>query len=174
MKKSIVGASTTGTLALTATSYFPKITLTIGMTPSDFIWQGFEQGNKDGCKEWPVEGESLFSYRNKPLAYMPFCYKYPDYWQVIKEESKKNGDMINSKKLFDDSELAHPITESEFIKVENINGKLILIGAEDDALWDTAKYIRRIDKRLLEKHHLCDVECAFINMVHTMFFQKVC
>ena len=53
-KIGIVGASTTGTLALTAASYFADITLTIGMTPSDFIWQGFMQGKKDGCKEWPI------------------------------------------------------------------------------------------------------------------------
>lgn len=51
--------------------------------------------------------------------------------------------MIASRKLFDDSEAAHPITEEEFIKVENICGKLFLVGAEDDALWDTAKYIFR-------------------------------
>ena len=57
-KIGIVGASTTGTLALTAASYFEDITLTIGLTPSDFIWQGFMQGKKDGCKEWPIEGES--------------------------------------------------------------------------------------------------------------------
>lgn len=42
----IVGASTTGTLALVAASYFPDITLTMAMTPSDFVWQGFEQGKK--------------------------------------------------------------------------------------------------------------------------------
>lgn len=85
-----MGASTTGTLALTAASYFEDITLIIGLTPSDFIWQGFMQGKKDGCKEWPIEGESLFSYREKPLSYrekplpyMPFCYKHPQYWHVI-------------------------------------------------------------------------------------------
>ena len=71
-KVGIAGASTTGTLALTAASYFPDITLTIAMTPSDFIWQGFMQGKRDGCKEWPVEGESLFTYRGVPLPYMPF------------------------------------------------------------------------------------------------------
>ena len=70
-KIGIVGASTTGTLALTAASYFKDLTLTIGLTPSDFIWQGFMQGNKDGCKEWPVEGESLFSYRGEPLTSSP-------------------------------------------------------------------------------------------------------
>ena len=110
-KIGIVGASTTGTLALTAASYFKDITLTIGLTPSDFIWQGFMQGKRDGCKEWPMEGESLFSYKEEPLPYMPFCYKHPDYWHVIEKETKRTGDMINSRKLFDDSEKAHPITE---------------------------------------------------------------
>ena len=121
-KIGIVGASTTGTLALTAASYFEDITLTIGLTPSDFIWQGFMQGKKDGCKEWPIEGESLFSYKGEPLPYMPFCYKHPDYWHVIEKETKRTGDMINSRKLFDDSETAHPITEDEMIKIEKING----------------------------------------------------
>lgn len=55
-----MGASTTGTLALTVASYFEDITLTIGLTPSDFIWQGFMQGEKDGCKEWPIEGNHYF------------------------------------------------------------------------------------------------------------------
>lgn len=162
-KIGIVGASTTGTLALTAASYFPDITLTVAMTPSDFVWQGFERGKKDGCDEWPVEGESLFTYCGEPLAYMPFCYKHPEYWHVIKMESKKHGDMVNSRKIFDDSETAHPIQEDEFIKVENIKGKLVLIGAEDDALWDTAKYIRRAEKRIYEKPHSCDAEFLVYN-----------
>ena len=157
-KIGIVGGSTTGTLALTAASYFPDITLTMAMTSSDFIWQGFEQGKKDGCREWPVEGESLFSYCGKPLPYMPFCYKHPEYWQVVKSESKKSGNMIDSKKIFDDSEAAHPITEDEFIKIENIKGKLLMIGAEDDCLWNAAKYVKRAEKRLSEKSHDCEVE----------------
>ena len=159
-KIGIAGASTTGTLALTAASIFSDISLTIAMTPSDFVWQGFMQGEKDGCKEWPMVGESLFSYKGKPLPYMPFCYQHPDYWRIISEESKRTGNMVASRKLFDDSEAAHPITEEEFIKVENIRGKLFLVGAEDDALWDTAKYIRRMEKRLAEKPHSCEVEAV--------------
>ena len=157
-KIGIVGASTTGTLALTAASYFEDITLTIGLTPSDFIWQGFMQGKKDGCKEWPIEGESLFSYKGEPLPYMSFCYKHPDYWHVIEKETKRTGDMINSRKLFDDSEKAHPITEDEMIKIEKIHGTLLLIGAEDDVLWDTAKYIRRMKQRMKEHPHTCRLE----------------
>ena len=167
-KIGIVGGSTTGTLALTAASYFPDITLTIAMTASDFIWQGFEQGKKDGCREWPVKGESLFSYCGKPLPYMPFCYKHPEYWQVVKSEAKKSGNIIDSKKIFDDSEAAHPITEDEFIKIENIKGKLLMIGAEDDCLWNAAKYVKRAEKRLTEKSHDCDAE--FVTYKHGSHF----
>lgn len=161
-KIGIAGASTTGTLALTAASYFNDITLTIALSPSDFVWQGFMRGNKDGCKEWPAEGESLFSYRGEPLPYMPFAYHHPRYWQMIESESKRSGDMVNSKKLFDDSETAYPLTEEQMIKVENIKGKLLFIGAEDDVLWDTAKYIRRMDARL----HALKHECAYETLVY--------
>ena len=189
-KIAIVGASTTGNLALSAASMFQEITLTIAMTPSDFIWQGFMQGKRDGAKEWPIEDESLFSYKGKPLPYMPFCYSHPQYWQTIEEESKSSGNMIASRKIFDDSEKAHPIREEEFIKVENIKGKVISIGAEDDALWNTTKYIRRLEKRLEKHEHDCSFE-SFIyshgthfifpeTMIKTMFpvgsalFMKLC
>lgn len=76
-KIGIAGASTTGTLALVAASYFPDITLTIAMTSSDFVWEGFMQGKRDGCKEWPVTGESLFSYQGNPLPYMPLSTATP-------------------------------------------------------------------------------------------------
>lgn len=173
-KIGIAGASTTGTLALAAASYFPDITLTVAMTPSDFVWEGFQRGNRDGCREWPVDGESLFSYQGNPMPYMPFVYRHPDYWRVIKKESKENGDMIASRRLFDDSEKAHPIREEEWIKIENIKGKLLLVGAEDDALWDTAKYIRRMEKRLKVKAHACDCEILlYKHGTHFVFPQSL-
>ena len=89
----IAGASTTGTLALTAASYFPELTLTIAMTPSDFIWQGFMQGKKDGCKEWPIEGESLFSYHGKTLL---LCVKFLlTLYRLQKGMKKSLDDKIN-------------------------------------------------------------------------------
>ena len=71
--------------------------------------------------------------------------------------AKRTGDMINSRKLFDDSEAVHPITE-EMIKIEKIHGTLLLIGAEDDVLWDTAKYIRRMKQRMKDHPHTCRLE----------------
>lgn len=50
-KIGIMGMSTAGMDSLVAASFFPDITLTFAFTASDFVWQGFEQGKKDGCKE---------------------------------------------------------------------------------------------------------------------------
>lgn len=157
-KIGIMGMSTAGMDSLVAASYFPDITLTFGLTPSDFVWQGFEQGEKDGCKEWPIPDASTLSWQGKPLAYMPFVYAHPEYYHKIEEETKGSGDITRSTHLFIDSEKAREHTEEEMIKVENIKGKLIMVGADDDSFWEAGKYVRRMDKRLKECPHECDYE----------------
>lgn len=157
-KIGIMRMSTAGMDSLVAASYFPDITLTFGLTPSDFVWQGFEQGEKDGCKEWPIPEASTLSWQGKPLAYMPFVYAHPEYYHKIEEETKGSGDITRSTHLFIDSEKAREHTEEEMIKVENIKGKLIMVGADDDSFWEAGKYVRRMDKRLKERPHECDYE----------------
>ena len=147
-KIGICGASTTGMLALAAASYIPDIRLTLAFTPCDFIMEGFYRDGLDGVRERPGDYESSLSYRGKQLPFLPYAYRHPEYWQKIMEESKAGGDKIASRKMFDESERRHPIQEEERIKVENIRGKLIFIGAEDDVLWDTCRYIRRMEERL--------------------------
>ena len=148
-KIGIVGASTTGMLALVAAShYYEDISLTIAMTPCDFIMEGFVRDGKDGMKERPADGESSVTVGGKPLPYLPYAYRHPQYWQMIQKEAKEGGDMVASRKMFEQSERVHPIREEEKIKVENISGKILFIGAEDDVLWDTCKYIHRMDERL--------------------------
>lgn len=155
-KVGIVGMSTAGMDALVAASFFPDITLTFALTPSDFVWQGFEQENKDGCKEWPIPGASTLSWKGKPLPYMPFIYEHPVYWQKIEEETKGSGDIERSTCLFIDSEKVREHTEEEMIKVENIKGRLFLVGADDDSFWEAGKYIRRMDQRLKTHPHSCE------------------
>ena len=157
-KIGIAGASTTGMMALVAASWFPEITLTIAISPPDFIMEGFYQDGKDGAHERPGDKESSISYHGEPLPYLPYAYRHPEYWQKIKAESKARGDMIASRSMFDESERCHPIQEAERIKVEHIKGKIIFIGAEDDVLWDTCKYIRRMEQRLKERPHECEYE----------------
>lgn len=169
-KFAITGASTTGMLSLLAASYYPEITLTIAMTPSDFVMEGFYCGKRDGYGEWPGENESTVTWEGKPLPYLPYAYRHPDYGRMLKKEAKEGGDMVASRKMFDESERLHPLSEEEMIKVENIKGRLLLIGAEDDVLWDTAKYIRRIKERLDSKPHDCKVKaCIYKHGTHFVF-----
>ena len=157
-KIGIAGASTTGMLALTAASYYPEITLTAAMTTCDFITEGFYRDGKDGMEERPGDNESSVSVHGEDLPYLPYAYRHPEYWQMIQKESKETGNRIASRNLFDESERRHPLQEAEMIKVENIHGRIILIGAEDDALWDTCRYIRRIQERLSRLPHTCACE----------------
>lgn len=146
-KIGIAGASTTGMMALAAASYYTDITLTIALSPSDFIMEGFYRGSRDGAREWPSGGSSV-TWQGKPLPYLPYAYRHPEYWKRIMADSKAGGDKIASRPMFDESEKRHPVREEEKIKVERIKGKIIFVGAEDDVLWDTCKYIRRMKKRL--------------------------
>lgn len=169
-KFGIAGASTTGMYALLAASYYSEITLTIAMTPADFVMEGFYQGKRDGQTEWPGDGESSASWEGKPLPYLPYAYRHPEYGKKMKEEAKKGGDLIASREIFVASEKAHPIREEEFIKIERIKGKLLLIGAKDDVLWETEKYIKRMEKRLAEREHTCEVEsCIYEHATHFVF-----
>ena len=152
-KIGVIGASTTGMLALLAASYYPDITMTIALSPCDFVMEGFYQDGLDGAHERPGDGESTVTWQGRPLPYLPYAYRHPEYWQRIVEDSKAGGDKIASRKMFDESERRHPIREEERIKVEKIRGKLIFIGAEDDVLWDTCRYIRRMEERLERLPH---------------------
>ena len=157
-KIGIAGASTTGMLSLVAASYLHDITLTVAISPSDFVMEGFYRDGLDGARERPGDFESSVSYRGEPLPFLPFAYRHPEYWQMIEKESKEGGDIIASRKLFDESERRHPLQEEEKIKVENIKGKVVFIGAEDDVLWDTCRYIRRMTERLDSLPHDCEYE----------------
>lgn len=147
-KLGVIGASTTGMMALLAASCYPELSLTIAISPPDFVMEGFYQDGRDGMRERPGDNESTVTWQGKPLPYLPYAYRHPEYWKEILEESKAGGDKIASRKMFDEAERRHPIQEEERIKVENIRGKLIFIGAEDDVLWDTCRYIRRMEERL--------------------------
>ncbi len=173
-KIGIAGASTTGMLALVAASYFEDITLTIAMTPCDFIMEGFYRDGLDGVRERPGDYESSLSYKGEQLPFLPYAYRHPRYWQMIQQESKEGGDIVASRKMFDKSERLHPVQEEEKIKVENIKGKLIFVGAEDDVLWDTCKYIRRMAERLETMPHDCEYEALlYEHGTHFVFPQSM-
>ena len=93
IKFGIIGASTTAMMALAAASYIPDLTLTVALSPSDFIMEGFYRDGLDGAKERPGNHESTLSYKGKRLPYLPFAYRHPEYWQKLSEEAKRRGDI---------------------------------------------------------------------------------
>ena len=150
-----LGASTTAMTGLAAASLIPDITLTIALSPSDFVMEGFYRDGLDGMKERPGDHESSLSYRGKDLPYLPYAYRHPEYGQQLMDEAKRRGDMAAARDLFDRSEALCPVTEDMYIKIERIQGKVVLVGAEDDSLWDTCRYIRRMTARLRSLPHSC-------------------
>ena len=90
---------------------------------------------------------------------------YGAYWKC-----KTDSDCAMIAMIGDDSEAVHPITEEEMIKIEKIHGTLLLIGAEDDVLWDTAKYIRRMELRMKERPYTCRLESViYEHATHFVF-----
>ena len=173
-KFGIIGASTTAMIALTAASFIPDITLTIALSPSDFIMEGFYRDGLDGARERPGNNESTLTYKGKRLPYLPFAYRHPEYWKKLQEEAKRRGDMAAARDMFDLSEQICPLTEDMKIKAEHIKGKLVLIGAEDDSLWDTCRYINRIIERLKITAHECRVaKLTFEYGSHFVFPQSM-
>ncbi len=89
------------------------------------------------------------------VPYVPYAYQHPDYWHTVREETKGSGNMLAARKVFNDTEAKASLTEDVMIPVENICGRLLLIGCEDDCLWPTARYLRRMDERLKSREHYC-------------------
>ena len=169
-KVGILGASITTIPTLMAAARFPELTLTIAVAPCDFVLQGFSQGKRDGCREWPMEGESMLTLQGRLLPYVPYAYEHPDYWHVVQEETKGSGNMLSARRVFNDTEAKTTLTQDVMIPVENIRGRLLLIGCDDDCLWPTGQYIRRMDARLKECGHCCEYDaCVYEYGTHYAF-----
>ena len=173
-KIGILGASITTIPALVSAARFSDISLTIAVTPCDFVLQGFSKEKRDGCAEWPVEGQSMLTWRGEPLTYVPYAYQHPRYWQVVREETKGSGNLLSSQRLFRDTEENAELTEDVMIPVEKIRGRLMLIGCEDDSLWPTAHYIARMDERLKTREHDCRYDAlVYAHGTHFAFPQSM-
>ena len=154
----VIGSSFGSNMALSAASRIPEITLTIALSPMDWVYWGIIHDKLEGASERPADGESAFTWRGELLPYMPSPYKHPDYWNNFKQEGKQRGDAVASLDLHNLAEEKHPVTEAERIPVEKINGCLILAGAKDDVMWNTCRGISRMKKRIEASECNCKTE----------------
>lgn len=154
-KIGMAGGSTTAIVALLAASYISNLSLILVYSPADFVMQGFYRGKKDGyIPEWPAKGESIVSYRGQNVPFSPFHLEDKAYYDMSFGRSTKDEGEVNCLALFQHVE-SQPQFERGLIKVEQIKAIVHAFGAEDDTLWETTKYIKRIEERLAGKETTC-------------------
>jgi len=129
-KKIVVdGISKGGELALLLGSIFNEVDAVISKAPSSVIWQGITWEN---VSSWTFKGEEL-----------PFVPYYSDYdYSTI-----ENYEYLMSYTL---ALVQKEAVEKATIKVENINGPVILFSGEADQMWPSTLMGEMVIRRLEE------------------------
>lgn len=136
-KIGIYGVSKGAELALISASYIPQIEFVIAVSPSCCIFEGIAKPKYSGTSSWTWKGKPLpyVSFKNisvNPMKNLITNHEFGfvnQYLKVLKTE--KN--------------------EENTIKVEDINGPILLLSAKEDAQWPSAKMGNMICDRLKEK-----------------------
>lgn len=152
-KFGLYGMSMGANMALLAASVYTDYTLTISISGIDFVTEGFEEGKKDGMTEWPT-GVSAFTLHGKELPYHPFHLSPAAYDDLIRKSTRVHHEP-RSVELYRHME-QWPVPEECFVPVERIGGRLLVLAAEDDSMWESAKYARRMQQRLETAPHRSD------------------
>ena len=150
-KVGIMGISMQATLALAAASLIPELSLVIAFSPADYVPWGFHQGQLGRYRkaEWP-SGGSAFSWKGQDLPYLPSVKEGEEYWKAFLSEKKKHHE-THTYAFFEEAEKKEKIRNEVFIPVEKICGRIIFVAAEDDSMWPSAAYVRRMYGRLQKK-----------------------
>ncbi len=151
----VYGISFGGNMALMAASCYPDITLTIACEAIDIVMEGFEEGKKEGMKEWCC-GKSTFTFEGRLLPYLPYGLTEHEYYDKVTKSCHEHHE-LRSIELFQHEE-RQEIPEHCFIPIERIRGRLIMVAAADDSMWESEKYARRMEKRLASLPHLSSAE----------------
>lgn len=145
-KIGVMGGSMGGNMALAAASCIPEISLVAAFCPCDLVMEGAHEGKKDGMGEW-CTGKSCYTWRGQPLPFHPYSLTPREYWDTYKRSSLAHRE-LRSVEIFRHAEEALTPAEECFLPVENIRGSVLLFAAEDDSMWETARYVRRLTQRL--------------------------
>lgn len=141
-KIGVIGLSRGGELVLLLGSMFPEIKAVVAGSSSGLVQAGID--GRDYSK-------SAWTYKGKPLQQV--VVKFTIFlslklmWQSFKQHSFPMRDMFMTT-LKDSKHL-----EEATIRVENINGPVLLISGDDDQMWPSTPFSELVMKRLQEHHH---------------------
>ena len=150
----ICGMSMQAVIALSASARIPEISLVLAFSPCDYVPWGFRHGLIGDSKnaEYPT-GKSLLTWKGQPLPFEPAGQSPEEYWKMFEADTGTYREP-HSKGVFEFAEQHSPIPPEAFIPAENIRGAVILVGAEDDSMWNSTRYIQRLRSRLRDREFI--------------------
>ena len=145
------GISAGSEYTLLCGSYFPELfSALVAVSPCAAVIQGFQMSNRNHLFPRPIPS-SPFTYKGKPLPY-------------VKTEDLSKECMRQSflrRTVYFKPGYAHNLertTEENVIPVENCSGPILLLAADQDDMWESARSCREIVKRLKDKNYPHPVE----------------
>jgi dienelactone hydrolase len=132
----ITGASRGGELSLLLGATFPLFKAVVANVPSSQVWSGF--GGEDGYSKpaWTYHGEPIFFYTPNDEEETDTVST-----QAVQEPISLTPMFLKS---LEDEEFIRAST----IPVENIKGPILLISGDDDQMWPSTLFCKRVTERL--------------------------
>ena len=157
------GISAGAEYTLLCGSFFPELfSALVAVSPCAAVIQGFQMCSRAHLVPRPIDA-SPFTYEGKPLPYVKTVDSSKEcMWETFRRRTVyfKLGYADNFERT----------TEENVIHVENCRGPILLLAADQDDMWDSARSCREIVMRLKEKDYPYPVEyCHYPYGSHMLF-----
>ncbi len=133
----IVGASKGGELALLLGSHFPQIKAVVAYVPSSVVFQSIIFQNQTT----PNPLTSSWTFKGEDLPFVPYANS---------EKYQKSRKLVD---LYDATLENRAAAEKAVIKVEKIQGAVLLLSGGDDAVWPSTRMSEEVIARLKQHKH---------------------
>ncbi len=137
----VMGQSKGGELALLLGATFPQIKSVVAYVPSSVVWQGL-----GGSYEQMLSNPSSWSYRGQPLPSVPMLFTSSS--DTENTSPPPAGKAMSFTTMYLNSLSNTAEVERATIPVEKTNGPVLLISAQDDALWPSTHFCELVTQRL--------------------------
>jgi hypothetical protein len=146
----IFGCSRGAELALVSASLISRLRFVIAVSPSAYVFEGLDaNGIKTGRSSW--------TYRGKDMAFVP-ATESKIRMAARRIYGRVSKDTPQTLPLFDRALSNQNAREQARIKVENINGPVLLISGQSDKYWPSSCFAKEIEHRLKKSSHAYPVQ----------------